>query len=650
MKFRFQIIILLVLVTVVSCGGGGGSSSSNSSSNIDSTPPEITLNGDSDIELEFGSTYVELGASAVDETDGAVNVAVSGVVLTTSVGDYIVTYSATDTSGNSSSITRSVSVIDNEPPSIALNGAALLELDFGMPYVELGAIAIDNADSDVPVNINGTVLVNTIGSYEIAYLSTDSSGNSASTVRTVNVIDRIEPDISLIGEASVIIYLGNEYTEEGATAIDNVDGDISSAVTIVDNLNIRELGSYQVTYSVIDSNGNSNSVIREVEIREPDSSFILSDNDMTLWEASYVHRFSFTFNQVEPVAKQLSISIAATSTATEGADFNLVTTEINEPENSTGSYIELQVLDDRESEGDEFIDLIVQDSRGDLVDNIQILLNDQTSDVITHNNISGSHFAPSSSVIGDDLFITSQNRIERYNLLTESTTANSAFSPGITFGYGDSITYDGQIYLFASGVLYLVDEVNFQYLVVSTSPQFVEWTSEIQVIGDKLYIVGGRTSSSVFTSNLVVIYDFETDLWTYGQSASNDISGSATAVFGNDLYIFGGNGSSGASEVYSSLLDVWSPLSSNTFLSGQFDTAVNVGQYIFVSRSDFYADAQSLILRYDISSDVWQSYNIDTEQRQYRDSFLYKGRIYMVGGTGEGVLTSNVLVSFYIGD
>ena len=652
MKTLIYITNFLVLLLLVACGGGGDSSSSNSNTNTDTTAPLITIIGDAVIDLEFGSTYTELGASAVDETDGIVIVTISGAVITNSIGTYTITYSAADLSGNISSASRVVNINDNIPPSLSLNGPALIELNYGETYNEMGVNAIDNADGSLSVTTSGAVQTNTLGSYEITYSATDQSGNTAFIIRTINVIDILQPNITLNGATSLTIYLGATYTEQGAIANDNVDGDISSSIIISGVVDISSVGIYQITYSVSDSSGNSNSMVRQVEVSKPNYNISLNDTDQTLWEASYKHRFYFSFEQAEPVRKQLLLSIDSSSTAIEGIDFNLLTNSIDEPENSTGSYIELEILDDLVSEGEEFIDLTIQNPDGDIVSNIQILLDDQTSDVITHNSFSGNHFAPSSAVIDDKLFILSPNRIEIYNLLTETTTATAAFPSGIGSGYNDSILYDGQIYVFAQGTLYLVDEDNLNYLTVSNAPQFLEWTSELQVIDDKLYIVGGKVSPGTSRSNIVLVYDFLNDTWSNGNAITNEISGAATATSNQNLYVFGGNGSSGASDAYETKSDSWSPLTTNSLLSGAFDTAVNGGSYIFVTVSSAYTSAtdQSLVLQYDITNNFWQSYNIDTPPRRYRDSFLYKGKVYLVGGTGEGTLTSQTIVSYYIGD
>lgn len=78
----------------------------------DITPPDITLNSESNMTLHVGETYVEAGAAADDSIDGQVDVNITGTVDADTVGTYIITYTATDSAGNHASIARTVNVIE----------------------------------------------------------------------------------------------------------------------------------------------------------------------------------------------------------------------------------------------------------------------------------------------------------------------------------------------------------------------------------------------------------------------------------------------------------------------------------------------------------------------------------------------------------
>ena len=74
---------LLVSLFVVACSGGSSSTSNDKNEAVatpDATPPVITLNGVSPMEIAEGEPYVEPGATAEDDVDGAVDVLIEGIV------------------------------------------------------------------------------------------------------------------------------------------------------------------------------------------------------------------------------------------------------------------------------------------------------------------------------------------------------------------------------------------------------------------------------------------------------------------------------------------------------------------------------------------------------------------------------------------
>lgn len=79
--------------------------------------------------------------------------------------------------------------------------------------------------------------------------------------------DIIAPVITLNGNNPITIIKGNTYTEEGAVAIDEVDGQVN--VIITSNVDISIVGYYTISYSAMDSSGNNSAVQRFVEVIEP---------------------------------------------------------------------------------------------------------------------------------------------------------------------------------------------------------------------------------------------------------------------------------------------------------------------------------------------------------------------------------------------
>ena len=79
--------------------------------NFDVIAPIITLNGDTLIKLGVGDTYVEQGATVTDDSGETITPVITGSVDTNTVGTYTVTYTATDSSGNTNNKQRLIYVM-----------------------------------------------------------------------------------------------------------------------------------------------------------------------------------------------------------------------------------------------------------------------------------------------------------------------------------------------------------------------------------------------------------------------------------------------------------------------------------------------------------------------------------------------------------
>ena len=79
--------------------------------------------------------------------------------------------------------------------------------------------------------------------------------------------DIMAPILTLNGDEIIVLALGEEYIEQGATAWDEIYGDISSRITITGGVNINQIGTYYITYDVSDVAGNqANQIMRTVKV------------------------------------------------------------------------------------------------------------------------------------------------------------------------------------------------------------------------------------------------------------------------------------------------------------------------------------------------------------------------------------------------
>ncbi len=155
--------------------------------------------------------------------------------------------------------------VDTVKPVLTLNGDTniTLTLTVGDTYVDAGATATDNKDGDITdaIVVDNPVDTTTAGTYTITYTVSDAAGNEATATRTVTVVlptDTTAPVITLNG-GDVTLTVGETYTEEGATATDDRDGNVT--VDINGTVNTTTAGIYTIVYTASDLAGNQASPV-----------------------------------------------------------------------------------------------------------------------------------------------------------------------------------------------------------------------------------------------------------------------------------------------------------------------------------------------------------------------------------------------------
>ncbi len=302
-------------------------------------PPNFTPAEPFILDANASTFQVSFGPiTATDNVDSDISVNCSPGTLDTNlpaftfqhafpVGTTQVSCSATDSAGNTVTGTFDVLVEDQTAPVISVTGANPQTVPGGSAYTELGATATDNVDGDISgaISIDSSAVNTAIpGSYQVSYTSMDSSGNSNTAYRTVIVTDTTPPVISLVGVNPQTIEAGSGYTELGATATDNVDGDISGGVMInASTVNTSVPGSYSVTYNVSDVAGNAaQTVTRTVNVVDttPPVITLAGNNPQTIEAGSpYLELGANAFDSIDGnLSGALLIDTSAVNTALPG--------------------------------------------------------------------------------------------------------------------------------------------------------------------------------------------------------------------------------------------------------------------------------------------------------------------------------------------
>ena len=266
-----KVLLILVLILLFLCGLTAGGCYYIWNENEFTL--DLTLQGQQEMTLEYGSEFADPGANALFfgtmlcKDPAAVTVSVEGSVDTGKVGTYTLTYSASHIADYrivskelSATVQRTVHIVDTQAPSITLE---TVPGHFTFPneaYSEEGFFAWDDYDGDI-----SHLVISKEADGVVTYTVTDSSGNSASAVRPVIYDDPIAPVITLNG-GEVDVQKGEPFTDPGYTATDNCDGDLTDKVTVSGEVNTDKAGVYTLTYTVSDAYGNSHTTERVVTV------------------------------------------------------------------------------------------------------------------------------------------------------------------------------------------------------------------------------------------------------------------------------------------------------------------------------------------------------------------------------------------------
>ena len=259
------------------------------------------------------------------------------------MGRYTIQYSAPGatqcvnyTTGATIPCNRYVIVHDTIPPTVYLNGSAVIHLQGGFQYKEAGAYAVDIVDGTMPFVANLTCPYDiatgyitgvqlevchinpaspnsamldsyVLGNQTIYYVAVDRSQNRGFTTREIVLKDTIPPVLSLNGcsQNDAVCPMqwegATRFEDPGAIAIDLVDGNVSVYRSV--SVDTVYKGQYYVTYNAHDKSFNwSPTRHRLVTVVEttPPLIVLLGNSSMFVQGATpYIEPFAYAYDNVD---------------------------------------------------------------------------------------------------------------------------------------------------------------------------------------------------------------------------------------------------------------------------------------------------------------------------------------------------------------
>lgn len=263
----------------------------------DTAPPVFSHFGSEGMVTHFqGEAYTYPTVEAMDDCDGPVAVTREGEVNTDVIGNYVLTYTATDSQNLSVSRSITVQVVSAADPSIMkvevedafsvlvtwnrdLAGidAALVAANYTVSGSGVGSLSAQpvtvNAVSERVVRLlwdgtsgemfnGGDIVISVPADFE------DNFGNTAGARQGEDSEGAIglAPVITLVGGDMSLECNVDSYEEPGATAMDNIDGVMEPHLSGYVNTGLP--GEYVVAYMAVDAVGNQNVTLRRVTVKD----------------------------------------------------------------------------------------------------------------------------------------------------------------------------------------------------------------------------------------------------------------------------------------------------------------------------------------------------------------------------------------------
>ncbi|MFW3561606.1 putative Ig domain-containing protein [Staphylococcus caprae] len=273
---------------------------------VDTTKPMVTSIKDQTKEVNTAIDSITI--EATDNSGQAVTNKVSGLPegvsfdsetntisgTPTKVGNYPITVTTTDASGNETTTKFTIKVVDTTKPMVTSIANQTKEVNTSIDSIKIEASdnsgqVVTNKVSGLPDGVSFDNETNTIsgtptkvGSYPITVTTTDASGNETTTSFTIQVVDKTAPMVTAINNQSKevntpIDKITIEATDNSGHAVTNKVSGLPTGVTFDSATNIitgtpTKVGSYPITITTTDAEGNettTNFIIKVVDTTAP---------------------------------------------------------------------------------------------------------------------------------------------------------------------------------------------------------------------------------------------------------------------------------------------------------------------------------------------------------------------------------------------
>ena len=255
----------------------------------DTTDPVIIPPDDIIHEATSLISMIQLGVATATDTVDAMPTITSDAPTSFPIGITIITYTATDDSGNSATATQKITIRDTGPKLI-LPSDVTAEATGVLTPVDIGTATVTDNIGTITV-INDAPDSFPVGETRVTWTAKDSTENEVTGIQTVIIRDTTQPTITV--PDSIIAEATDELTPVdigSATASDIADSDVTVTNDSPDSFPV---GSTVITWTATDDSGNTASDTQTVRIQDTTEPVFTSfPEDITV---TYVNRDAVEF-------------------------------------------------------------------------------------------------------------------------------------------------------------------------------------------------------------------------------------------------------------------------------------------------------------------------------------------------------------------
>ena len=408
---------------------GNNASANQIISVIDTTAPTITAPVDVTIEAEDPqSNVIAIGTATAQDTVGVISIENNAPEIF-SLGDHLITWTATDAAGNLATTTQKVSVIDTTPPTITAPESIQVEATSKLNnIVELGNatatdfIGINSITNDAPE-------VFPVGETIVTWTATDLGGLKSTDTQVVSVVDTTPPTVSV--PAIITVEATSETQNEVDFGSVYADDLVGVASVTNDAPEFFPFGLTTITWVVTDESGNIATSLQKISVEDTTPPTITAPADIVL-EASSAQDNTVSLGQADASDLVSISSITNDAPDTFALGETVVTWSAIDPSgNSANATQKITLIDTTIPTIEVPEDMVIEATSSD--ENTVLLVaptaSDSVSDVIVTNN--APNFFPLGETIVTWTVTDEQGNIASsiQKITLVDTTAPDLFAP-----------------------------------------------------------------------------------------------------------------------------------------------------------------------------------------------------------------------------